>query len=67
MKNIKKIIMLIGIVAVFSTSFAAGTKAPVKKTTTKAAPKKPAPKPAPKKTTTVEKSTTVFAFKSHTK
>ncbi len=49
--------MLIGIVAVFSTSFAAGTKAPVKKTTTKAAPKKPAPKPAPKKTTTVEKST----------
>lgn len=56
MKNIKKIIMLIGIVAVFSTSFAAGTKAPVKKTTTKAAPKKPAPKPAPKKTT-VEKST----------
>lgn len=48
MKNIKKIIMLIGIVAVFSTSFAAGTKAPVKKTTTKA---------APKKTTTVEKST----------
>lgn len=57
MKNIKKIIMLIGIVAVFSTSFAAGTKAPVKKATTKAAPKKPAPKPAPKKTTTVEKST----------
>lgn len=56
MKNIKKIIMLIGIVAVFSTSFAAGTKAPVKKATTKAAPKKPAPKPAPKKTT-VEKST----------
>ncbi len=56
MKNVKKIIMLIGIVAVFSTSFAAGTKAPVKKTTTKAAPKKPAPKPAPKKTT-VEKST----------
>ncbi len=56
MKNVKKIIMLIGIVAVFSTSFAAGTKAPVKKATTKAAPKKPAPKPAPKKTT-VEKST----------
>ena len=34
MKNIKKVIMLAGIVATFATSFAAETKAPITKATT---------------------------------
>ena len=34
MKNIKKLVMLAGIVAAFTTSFAAETKAPITKATT---------------------------------
>mgnify|MGYP003491613609 CR=1 FL=1 len=71
MKNIKKVIMLAGIVATFATSFAAETKAPITKATTTvkkagATTKKTAKKTSKKAVKTAKKAGTT-AKKSNCK